>query len=48
MRMKLTDRLAKTLEPGLYLDTDREAPKGLLYQIPVIRTGGPNRAVRST
>ena len=33
MREKLTDRLAKTLGPGLYWDTHDDAPKGFLLQV---------------
>jgi integrase len=42
MRMKLTDRLAKTLEPGLYWDAHPDAPKGFLLQV----TAGNSRAYR--
>ena len=33
MRKELTDRLVKTLGPGLYWDTHRDAPRGFLMQV---------------
>ena len=42
MRMKLTDRFAKTVGPGLYWDTHQDAPRGFLLQV----TAGGSRAYR--
>jgi integrase len=42
MREKLTDRLAKTLGPGIYWDTHANAPKGFLLQV----TSGGARTYR--
>ena len=42
MREKLTDRLAKTLGPGIYWDTHPDAPSGFLLQV----TAGRARAYR--
>lgn len=42
MREKLTDRLAKTLGPGLYWDEHPDAPDGFLLQV----TKGRSRAYR--
>src|SRR5262249_33806307 len=33
MRLKLTDKIAGTARPGLYWDTDRNAPPGFLLQV---------------